>query len=71
MAQAVEPIEAVVISGPRRGEIIRLTAMVHEVSAEDLSALDSSLDQLLAAVDRLSAEVRLTTSALTGVSDAG
>ena len=54
-----ERIEAVIISGSRRGEIIRLPATeVPEVSEEDLKLLNDALDQVLAAIDRLEAEVQ-------------
>jgi hypothetical protein len=65
MAQAVEPIEAVIISGPRRGEIVRLPEeAIPEVSDEDLKLLNQALDDLIAAIDRVSEEVRLTTESV-------
>jgi hypothetical protein len=67
MSQIVEPIEAVIISGPRRGEIVRLPEdAIPEVSDEDIELLNAALDQVIAAIDRLSAEVRATTAALRG-----
>jgi hypothetical protein len=65
MAQAAEPIEAVIISGPRRGEIIRLPdEALAEVSDEDLKVLNEALDGLIAAIDRVSTEVRATIEVL-------
>jgi hypothetical protein len=61
MAQTAEPIEAVIISGPRRGEIIRLPeAAVAEISDEELKMLNEALDGLLTAIEGVSAEVRAT-----------
>ena len=65
MAQENEPIEAVIISGPRRGEIVRLPEDgIPEVSDEDIQLLNEALDQLIASIDRYSAEVRATTESL-------
>ena len=65
MTDVAEPVEAVIISGPRRGEIVRLpeTALA-EVSPDYVQMLDEALDQLLAAIGRVSEEVRATTEAL-------
>jgi hypothetical protein len=64
MGQIAEPIEAVIISGPRRGEIVRLPEdAIPEVSDEDIELLNEALDQLIAAVDRYAAEVRTTIEA--------
>lgn len=58
-------VEAVIISGPRRGEIVHLPhEALAEVSDEDLRTLNEALDQLDAAIDRLSTEVRATNEAL-------
>ncbi|HEV8715286.1 MAG TPA: hypothetical protein VGX03_20950 [Candidatus Binatia bacterium] len=61
MAQTAAPIEAVIISGPRRGEIIQLpdTALA-EVSGEDIGMLNEALDGLLTAIAGVSTEVRAT-----------
>ena len=61
-AEAAEPVEVVIISGPRRGEIVRLpdTLPAARTSAEDIEALNASLDQLIAAMDRVSREARAT-----------
>jgi hypothetical protein len=66
MTQAVEPIEAVIISGPRRGEIVRLReeVLAEEATDEDIKLLNQALDDLIAAIDRVSAELRLTTDAV-------
>jgi hypothetical protein len=62
---STEPVEAVIISGPRRGEIIQLgDQRFPEASFEEIEKLDAALDQLIAAIDRVSTEVRATTAAL-------
>jgi len=61
MAQTAEPIEAVIISGPRRGEIVRLPeAAVAEISDGDIKMLNEALDSLLVAIEGVSTEVRAT-----------
>jgi hypothetical protein len=63
--QSVETVEAVIISGPRKGEIVRLPEeTIPDVSDEDIKVLNEALDGLIAAIDRVSAEVRLTTEAM-------
>jgi hypothetical protein len=58
-------VEAVIISGPRRGEIIRLpNEAVGEVADEDIQALNVALDGLIVAIDRVATEVRTTIEAL-------
>jgi hypothetical protein len=58
-------VEAVIISGPRRGEIIQLLAEdIAEVSNEDLQLLNGALDGLIGTIDRVAAEVHATTEAL-------
>ena len=64
MAGTAEPVEAVIISGSRRGEIVLLPEGLPSVSDDDVSALNEALDELIAAVDRVSLEVRVTTAAL-------
>ena len=52
-------VEAVIISGPRRGEIVRLAdEAIAEVSDADITALNEALDGLLVALDRVVTEVR-------------
>ena len=64
MAQENEPIEAVIISGPRRGEIIPLSPdAVPAVTDEELKLLNDGLDLVEAAIDRLDREIRATTEA--------
>jgi hypothetical protein len=54
-------VEAVIISGPRRGEIVQLAdETIAEVSDADITALNEALDGLLVALDRVAAEVRAT-----------
>jgi hypothetical protein len=66
VAHIAEPIEAVIISGPRRGEIIRLPVdALAEVTAEvDIEMLNEALDMLITAIEWLSAEMRATSAAL-------
>ena len=61
MAQTMEPIEVVIISGPRKGEIVRLSEeLFSQVSDEDIHVLNAALDKLIMAMDKLSEEVRVT-----------
>jgi hypothetical protein len=58
-------VEAVIISGPRRGEIIQLLDEdIMEVSNEDIQLLNEALDGLSGAIDRVATEVRATTEVL-------
>jgi hypothetical protein len=58
-------IEAVILTGPRRGDIIQLPEQsVPELSDEELKLLNAGLDDVIAAIDRLSAEYRSSTQAL-------
>jgi hypothetical protein len=58
MAQVVEPIEAVIISGPRRGEIVRLPEdAILEVSDEEIQLLNQALDLVEAALGRFESTV--------------
>lgn len=58
-------VEAVIISGPRRGEIIRLPdETIAEVSDEDIRALNTALDELTVAIERVTREVRATIETL-------
>lgn len=48
-----EPVEAVIISGPRKGQIIRLSEeAIPEITDEEIQLLNEALDQLIAALDR-------------------
>jgi hypothetical protein len=62
MTETIEPVEAVIISGPRRGEIVRLQdeTLTEEVTEEDIKLLNEALDEVIAAIDRVRTEVRLT-----------
>jgi hypothetical protein len=54
-------VEAVIISGPRRGEIVQLSNdAIAEVSDIDIIALNEALDGLLVTLDRVAAGVRAT-----------
>jgi hypothetical protein len=58
-------VEAVIISGPRRGEIVKIAdETVVEVSDEDIVALNTALDDLLVAIDRVATEMRTTIDTL-------
>jgi hypothetical protein len=47
-------VEDVMISGPRRGEIIQLLDEdIAEVSNEDIQLLNEALDELIGAIDRV------------------
>lgn len=65
MTTTLEPLEAVIISGPRRGEIVRLgDGMTVDPSEDEIHALNTALDEWIAAVERLGVEVRTTLQAL-------
>jgi hypothetical protein len=58
-------VEAVIISGPRRGEIVRLPdEAITEVSDEDLQVLNAALDDLIVAIERVATEVHATVETL-------
>ena len=57
-------VEAVIISGPRRGQIIQLSdASIAEMTDEDITALNEALEGLVMAIDRVATEVRATVKA--------
>ena len=61
-------VEAVIISGPRRGEIVQLSdEAIAEVSDADVTALNEALDELLGALDRVAAEVHATLAAFLAI----
>jgi hypothetical protein len=59
-----ESIEAVIISGAQRGEIITLPDNTPEASNETWAALNEALDELLAAVECLHTSVCSFTESL-------
>ena len=65
MTQRVEPIEAVIISGPRKGEIVRLPeeAVTDDLSDEDAKLLNDALDEIISKIDRLREHMHATTEA--------
>ena len=64
-APATEPMEAVILSGPRRGEIIRLPDDdTVKISPGELQALNAILDLLISKLENLSREIRLATEAM-------
>lgn len=71
MSQTTEPVEAVIISGSRRGEIIQLPQEnLPGIGETDLHRINDALDELLSAVDRLAREVRATNDALQHIPEA-
>jgi len=59
--------EAVIISGPRRGEIIALRDdQMPDLSEQDINALNEALDQLNARLEVLNHELRLAAEAFRG-----
>ena len=55
---APERVEAVIISGPRRGEIVCLPSeVIPEISEWELKLLNEAMDQVDASLSRLEAEV--------------
>jgi hypothetical protein len=57
-------VEAVIISGPRRGEIIQLPdEEIAAMSNEDIQLLNEALDELIGAIDKIATEVRGTIEA--------
>ena len=62
---ATSAFEAVIISGPRRGEIIHLPDNDSvEISSDDFQMLNEVLDLLISKLENLSREIRLTTDAM-------
>jgi hypothetical protein len=58
-------VEAVIISDPRRGEIVRLPdEAISKLSDEDLQALNAAMDDLIAAIERVATEVQATVETL-------
>lgn len=65
MAQVTEPVEAVIISGSRKGEIVHVPEDTPAVvSEEDIKTLNKALDDFIAAIERVSAKVRAMTEEL-------
>ena len=64
-ATTSEPIEAVIISGARRGEIINLPASESlELRRDEIQALDNAIDSLNAVVQKVSDELQWTLESL-------
>jgi len=58
-------MEAVIISGPRRGEIVQLSdEAIADLSDTDITALNEALDGLLVALDHVAAEMHATLEVL-------
>lgn len=58
-------VEAVIISDPRRREIVRLPdETITEVSDEDLQVLNAALNDLIAAIEKVATEVQATVETL-------
>ena len=62
-----EIAEAVIISGPNKGRIVRLrddNSIVEDPTPEEWAMIDAALDVLLASLDRLEGEVKGATAAI-------
>ncbi|MDP6353889.1 MAG: hypothetical protein QF473_02220 [Planctomycetota bacterium] len=59
-----EPVEAVILSGDRRGQIVTLRGDLMEPNESELDMLNDTLDQLIDSIDRLRDEIRLGKEAL-------
>jgi len=65
MTATAETLEAVILSGPRRGEIVTLPPGTPTApNAEDVEALDGALDNLNRALERVSSELRAALQSL-------
>ena len=59
MGQSTTTAEAVIISGPRRGEIVQLeNETIIDLSDSEIKSLNNALDEVIAVLDRLSEEYR-------------
>lgn len=66
MTQLAEPVEAVILSGPCRGEIVHLSVeALAVVSPEDIRKFNEALNTLVVAIERLANEVRATNEMFT------
>ena len=61
MGETAAAAEAVIISGPRRGEIVELRGDEESWDPEYVALIDRALDELIAAVERLTHEVSAAT----------
>lgn len=65
MKPLAEPLEAVILSGPRRGEIVTFSADTPQApGAQDVETLDAALDDLNSGLARVYAEVRAALQSL-------
>jgi hypothetical protein len=65
MTPTVETWEAVILSGPRRGEIVTFSPdSPQQPSGHDLELLNGALDELNRALERVSTELRAMLAAL-------
>lgn len=65
MGQNTATAEAVIISGPRCGEIVQLdNGMIIDLSDSEIKSLNEVLDQVIVALDRLSEEYRRSIEAV-------
>lgn len=63
-------MDAVIISGERRGEIVTLPSDIQTgLTDTDVTLLNSALDDLLRAIDGLQREIRATTAAVRDPTD--
>jgi hypothetical protein len=64
MTPSLEAFEAVILSGPRRGEIVTLPPEGSQVGSGEVEAISEAMDALNAALQRVTAELRATLQAL-------
>jgi hypothetical protein len=70
MTPILDNLEAVILSGPRRGEIITLPAEVPKTGSEEIEALNTVLNELNLALERVSTELRTTLQSLKPIPEA-
>ncbi len=60
-----QTLEAVILSGPRRGEIVTLPADTpDQPGAKDMETLNGALDELNSALERVASELRAALQSL-------
>lgn len=65
MTPTAETLEAVILSGPRRGEIVTFPASTpQQAGATDVEILNRALDELDQALQRVSTELRAALQSL-------
>jgi len=65
MTPMAETLEVVILSGPRRGEIMMLPAGTpRQPAADEVEALHGALDELNLAIERVTTELRAALQSL-------